>query len=153
MNNKMYIFKRVFLILLVLDLIGLIMTGIALVPTFKQLAEYGQVMMVVISVSVIVIVAIMLLEILAKIFLIRTTSSTFSWSSDSKGCIATANLLVLFNLGAVIVNLLSSGGEGATLLNQGYLYLRVLTSVAEIVAVVFYLRIVKKLFMDMKRGK
>ena len=53
-------------------------------------------------------------------------------------------LLVLFNVGAVIINLLAAGGEGATLLNQANLYLTVLASAAEVVAVSAYLRTVKK---------
>ena len=89
--------------------------------------------------------AIQLFEILAKVFLIKSTSPSFSWTSGRKGYIAAARLLLLFNFGAVIINLLSSGGEGATIINQANLYLRVLASVAEIIAVFFYLRKVKKL--------
>ena len=42
------------------------------------------------------------------------------------------------------INLLSAGGEGATLINQGYLYLRVFASVVEMIAVLLYLRAAKK---------
>ena len=141
----MSVYKKLFLILLVLDIIGLISAVIALLPTFKQLAGYGQPMMVVISVMIAVVAAIQLFEILAKVFLIKSTSPTFSWTSGRKGYIAAAKLLLLFNFAAVIVNLLSTGGVGATLINQGNLYLRVLVSVTEIIAVFFYLRKVKKL--------
>ena len=141
----MSFFKKVFFALLVLDIIGLISTVITLLPTFKQLAGSGQLMLGVISVMVAVIVAIQLFEILAKVFLIKSTSPTFSWTADRKGYIAAAKLLLLFNLGAIIINLLSAGGEGATLINQGRLYLHVLASVAEIIAVFSYLRTVKTL--------
>ena len=144
-NDKMSVYKKVFLILLVLDMIGLISAAIAFLPTFRQLAGYGQPMMGVISVMIAVVAAIQLFEILAKVFLIKSTSPAFSWTSGRKGCIAATKLLLLFSFGAVLVNLLSAGGEGATLMNQVNLYLRVLASAAEMIAAFFYLRKVKKL--------
>ena len=133
------------MILLVLDIIGLISVVIALLPTFRQLAGYGQPMMGVISVMIAVVVAIQLFEILTKFFLIKSTSPTFSWAAGRSGCIAVATLLLVFNFGAVIVNLLSAGGEGATLINQANLYLRMLASAAEIIIVFLYLRKAKKI--------
>ena len=144
-NDKMGVFKKVFFVLLVLDLIGLILTGINLFPMFRRLAGYGRLMLIVASVMVVMAAAVLMLEILAKILLIRSTSPAFSWSSGRKGCVAAAILVLLFNLGAILVNMLSAGGEGATLINQGYLYLRVLASAAEIVTAIFYLRTVKRL--------
>lgn len=140
----MPVFKKVFIVVLVLDIIGLISAGIALLPTFKQLAGYGQPMMGILCAMVAVMAAIQLFEILAKLFLIKSTSPEFSWTSGRKGYIAAAKLLLLFNFGALIINLLATGGEGATLINQGNLYLRVLASAAEIVTVFLYLREVKK---------
>ena len=144
-NDKMSVFKKAFIILMVLDIIGLLSALIALLPTFRQLAGYGQPMMAVIIVMIAVMVAIQLYEILAKFFLIKSTYPGFSWISGRKGYIVSAKLLLLFNFGAVIVNLLATGGVGATRINQGNLYLRVLASVAEIIVVFFYLRKVKKL--------
>ena len=103
------------------------------------------------SVIVAIVVAVMLFEILAKVSLIRSTSPAFTWSSGRKGHVTVARLLLVFNLIAVIVGLLSAGGEGATLLNQANLYLRVVASAAEIIIVILYLRAVKKIFMDMKQ--
>ena len=145
-HGGMDILRKTFVVLLVLDFVGLILTGITLAPTFRQLAGYGQIMLVVVGVIVAVIAGVMVFEILAKIFLIRSTSPMFSWGSGRKGYTAAAKLLLLFNFCAVIVSVLSAGGEGATLINQGYLWLRVLASVVEMVAAVAYLRTVKKLF-------
>ena len=144
-NDKMSVFKKAFFILLILDVIGSILADIALLPTFMHRAEFGQPMMSIMSAMFAVLAAIQLFEILAKFFLIKSTSPSFSWTSGRKGYIVAARLLLLFNSGAVIINLLSSGGEGATIINQANLYLRVLASVAEIIAVFFYLRKVKKL--------
>ena len=144
-NDKMSVIKKAFVILLVLDVIGFISAGITMVPTFKQIAGYGQPMLGVFCVMTAVVAAIQLFEILAKFFLIKSTEPTFSWTSGRKGYIAAAKLLVLINFGAVIINLLAAGGEGATLINQGNLYLHVLASVAEIITVFLYLRKVKKL--------
>ena len=144
-SNRMYIFKKIFFILLVLDFAELILVGIALYPTFKQLAGYGQLMLGVASVIAAVIVAVLLFEILAKIFLLRSTLPTFSWSSGRKGYATAAKLLLLFNLGAVLFNLLSAGGEGATLINQGRLYLQILASVAEVIAAFCYLGAIKRI--------
>ena len=149
-SNRMHILKTIFFILLVLDFVELILVGIALYPTFKQLAGYGQLMLGVASVIAAVIVTVLLFESLAKIFLLRSTSPTFSWSSGRKGYTTAAKLLLLFNLGAVLFNLLSAGGEGATLISQLRLYLQILASIAEIIAVFCYLRTVKKFFMSIK---
>lgn len=144
-NDKMAVFKKAFLILLILDIIGSILSDIASLPTFINRAEFGQPMMGIMSAMFAALMAIQLFEILAKVFLIKSTSPTFSWTSGRKGYIAAARLLLLVNSCAVIINLLSSGGEGATIINQGNLYLRVLAAVAEITTVFFYLRRVKKL--------
>ena len=93
-----------------------------------------------------------LFEILAKIFLIRSTSPAFSWSSGRKGYITAAKLLFLFNLAAVIIGVLSMGGEGATLISQLNSYIRLLASVVEMIVVFCYLRMTKRLFADAKRG-
>jgi hypothetical protein len=140
----MHILKKVFWVLLVLDLIGLIVAGINLLPTFTQMVEYGQLMMIVFGVMVAVVAAVLVFEIVAKVFLIRSASPASSQSSGRKGYAAAARLLILFNLCAVIFSLLSAGGEGATLLNQANLYLTVLASAAEVIAVSAYLRTVKK---------
>ena len=105
-------------------------------------------MLGVISVIASVIVAVLLFEILAKFFLIRSTSLTFSWSSGRKGYVTAAKLLLLFNIGAVLFGLLAVGGEGATLINQGRAYLQILASVAEIIAAFCYLRTVKSIKKD-----
>lgn len=141
----MSVLKKAFIILLVLDVIGLITAVIAMLPTIGQMAGYGQPMMGVMCAVTAAMVAILLFEILAKFFLIKSTSPAFSWTSGKKGYLAAARLLLLFNFGAVIINLLAAGGVGATLINQANLYLRVLASAAEIIAVFFYLRKVKKL--------
>ena len=143
-NDKMTVLKKAFLILLVLDMIGLISAVIGLLPTFKQMPEFGQPMMGIFSVIIAVMIAIQLYEILAKVFLVKRISPAFSHTSGRKGYITAAKFLLLFNFGAVIINLLSAGGVGATPINQGILYLRVLASAAEIIAVFFYLHIVKK---------
>ena len=151
-NDKMHILKKVFFILLILDFIELISVSIALFPNFKQSAGYGQIMMIVMGVITSVMVASLVFEILAKIFLIRSTSPTFSWSSGRKGYVTAAKFLLLFNFGSVILSVLSIGGEGATLINQGRVYLQILTSVAEMIAVFFYLRTVKKFFIVKKEA-
>ena len=143
-NNKMHLLKKAFIVLLAFDFIGLVLTSAALFPTFKQLSGYGTLMLVIASIIVAVIVVIMLFEILAKFFLIRSTSSTFDWSSGRKGYLTVAKLLFLFNLLTIIVNVLSIGGEGATLFNQGRLYLEILLSIIEAIVAFLYLRTVKK---------
>ena len=150
-NNKMQILKKVFLVLLILDVVGLVLAAIALLPTFQTLAGYGQFMLIIFGVIVAVIAAVMVFEILAKLFLLRSTSPAFSWSSGRKGYATVARLLVIFNLCAVIFNLLSTGGEGATLLNQGRLYLQALSSLVEVMAAFFYLRTVKKLLVHIDK--
>ncbi len=143
-NDKMPFFKKVFGVLAVLDAIALISAVINLLPTFPQKAEFGQPMAGIFGVMFAGMVAIKLFEILGKVFLMKSTSPAFSWESGKKRCMTAMKLLVLFNVGAVIINLLAAGGEGATLLNQANLYLTVLASAAEVVAVSAYLRTVKK---------
>jgi hypothetical protein len=145
--NKMNLLKKAFIILLAFDFIGLVLASATIFPTFKQLSGYGTLMLVIASIIVAVIIAIMLFEILAKVFLIRSTSSTFDWSSGRKGYLTVAKFLLFFNLLTIVVNVLSIGGEGATLLNQGRLYLEILLSIIEAIAAFLYLRTVKKLNM------
>lgn len=57
---------------------------------------------------------------------------------------------MIFNMISIIFNLLSAGGEGATLMNQGRLYIHVLASLGEIIVVFFYLRTVKTLHFAQK---
>lgn len=137
-NKRMRICKRAFFVLLIPDFIGAIVAFAAFVPMFGMLAGYGKVMLIVAGIISAMMAAVMLFEIVAKIFLIR--------SSCRKGCGAVVILLFLFNLGAVIMGVLSAGGEGATLTNQLYLYLQMLASVAEMIIAVFYLRTIKKDF-------
>ena len=144
-SNKMHILNKVFFILLVLDCVGLIGLVISLYSTFKIVAGYGQMMLGVVGAITAVIAVVQVFEIVAKIFLIRSISPTFSWPSGRKGYTAAAKLLILFNLAAVLINLLSAGGEGATLLNQGRLYLQVLASIAEIIAAFLYLGAIKRI--------
>ena len=99
-SDKMRVLKNVFFILLIWDFIGLVQAVIALIPTFKQLAGYGQIMLVVASVMVALAVAVLLFELLAKIFLVRSTAPEFSWPSGHKGYTTAAKFLLLFNLGA-----------------------------------------------------
>ena len=61
---------------------------------------------------------------------------------------AAAKLLLVFNFGAVLVNVLSMGGEGATLLNQLRVYLSILVSAVEVIVVLFYLGAVKKILKN-----
>ena len=140
-NHRLAVFKKVFAVLLILDLVGLVEVGIALFPDFSMMAEYGQIMLVISGVMTAVAVAVLLFEILAKVFLIRNTAQT----SIGKGHVAFAKALVVFNLFAVIINLLAMGGEGATLINQARMAAQVLASAAEMVAAFAYVRNVKKL--------
>ena len=144
-SNKMHILNKVFFILLILDCVGLIGLGITLYSTFKTVAGYGQIMVGVVGVIAAVIAVVQVFEILAKFFLVRSTSPTYSGSSGRKGYIAAAKLLILFNLAAVLINLLSAGGEVATLLSQGRLYLQVVASIAEIIAAFCYLGVMKRI--------
>ena len=143
-NDKLSFFKKVFMVLAVLDAIALITAVINVLPTFRQMAEFGQPMAAIFGVMFAGMVVFKLFEILAKVFLMKSTSSDFSWESGKKRCMTVMKLLVLFNVGAVIINLLAAGGEGATVLNQANLYLTVLASAAEVIAVSAYLRTVKK---------
>ena len=143
-HDKLSFFKKVFCVLAVLDVIGLISAVINLLPTFPQMAEYGQPMAGIFSVMFAGMVAIKLFEILAKGFLMKSTSPDFFWESGKKRYMTAMKLLVLFNVGAVIINLLAAGGEGATALNQANVYLTVLASAAEVIAVSVYLHTVKK---------
>ena len=144
-GNKMHIFKKLFLIFMTLDFVELILVCIALRPMSETLAGYGQLMLCIARVTEIVIVATLLIDILAKLFLLRSTSANFSWASGRKGYVIAAKLLMLFNLGTAIFNLLAVGGEGATLINQLRLYLQILASAAEAIVVFCYLRTVKRL--------
>ena len=145
MNGKLHKFKKVFLILLIFDLIELIQAGVNMLPSFMELEEYGQMVMIVSIVITGLVAVILLFEIFAKLYLMRSTSQTFSWESKRKGYMAAAKLLLVFNLGAVLVNVLSMGGEGATLLNQMNLYLHVIADIVETIAIILYLRKVKRL--------
>lgn len=148
MNGKLHKFKKVFLILLIFDLIELIQAGVNMLPSFMELEEYGQMVMIVSIVITALIAVILLFEIFAKLYLMGSTSQTFSWESKRKGYVAAAKLLLVFNLGAVLINVLSMGGEGATLLNQLRVYLSILVSAVEVIAVVFYLGTVKKILKN-----
>ena len=148
MNGKLHKFKKVFLILLIFDLIELIQAGVNILPSFRELEEYGQMVMIVSIVITALVAVILLFEIFAKLYLMGSTSQTFSWESKRKGYVAAAKLLLVFNLGAVLINVLSMGGEGATLLNQLRVYLSILVSAVEVIAVVFYLGTVKKILKN-----
>ena len=148
MNGKLHKFKKVFLILLIFDLLELIQAVVNMLPSFSELAEYGQMVMIVSIVITGLVAVILLFEIFAKLYLMRSTSQTFSWESKRKGYMAVAKLLLVFNLGAVLINVLSMGGEGATLLNQLRVYLSILVSAVEVIAVVFYLGAVKKILKN-----
>lgn len=145
MNEKLHKFKKVFLILLIFDLIELIQSGVNMLPSFMELEEYGQMVMIVSIVITGLVAVILLFEIFTKLYLMRSTSQTFSWESGRKGYVAAAKLLLVFNIGAVLVNVLSMGGEGATLLNQMNLYLHVIADIVETIAIILYLRKVKRL--------
>ena len=144
-NDKMAILKKVFWVLLVLDALSLILAVIELIPTFQRLAGYGAIMFVVAGVMMTMTLAVMLFEIVAKIFLIRSTSPAFSWSTGRKGYTTAAKLLLAVNLITAIISVLSLGGEGATLVNQARMYLQILVAVAEMITVIFYLRAVKNI--------
>ena len=144
-SNKMTIFKILFIVLLALECVSLISAVVSLIPTFKMLGGYDTVMVIVTGTMMVMSMMVMAVEILAKIFLIRNTSPNSPRAAGRKGYVAWAVILLVFNFGAVLVNLLSSGGVGATLLNQARLYLKVLASVAEIVTVFCFLGTAKKL--------
>ena len=144
-NDKMAILKKVFLVLLVLDAISLILAVIELIPTFQTLAGYGAIMFVVAGVMMTMTLGVLLFEIVAKLFLIRSTSPAFSWSTGRKGYTAAAKILLVVNILTAIVNVLSLGGEGATLLSQARTYLQILVAVVEMITVIFYLRVVKNI--------
>ena len=148
MNGKLHKLKKVFLILLIFDLIELIQAGVNMLPSFMELEEYGQMVMIVSIVITGLVSVILLFEIFAKLYLMRSTSQIFSWKAGRKGYVAVAKLLLVFNLGAVLINVLSMGGEGATLLNQLRVYLSILVSAVEVIAVVFYLGAVKKILKN-----
>lgn len=93
-----------------------------------------------------------LFEIPAKVFLIRSITPACSCTPDRNGYAAMAKLLVVFNVGAVIVDLLSASGEGATLINQARLYLHILASAVEVIAAIFYLRTRKKILQSNIEG-
>ena len=150
-QDKMSILKKAFFVLLVLDLIETILVGIALISTFKTTAEYGEMVMIISIVIIAMTVAVLLFELFAKIFLIRSTSPAFSRANGRKGYVVVSILLWICNFGAAIIGLLSIGGEGATLLNQSRMYIHLFASVAEMMVVSFYLHTTKKLFMDTKK--
>ena len=85
MNGKLHKLKKVFLILLIFDLIELIQAGVNMLPSFMELEEYGQMVMIVSIVITVLIAVILLFEIFAKLYLMRSTSQTFSWESKRKG--------------------------------------------------------------------
>lgn len=143
-QNKMSVFKKVFIVLLALDSISLILSTIALIPTLKMLAGYGTIMLIVSGTMSVMAVAVMAFEVLAKAFLIRSTSPTSPRAAGHKGYVAWAVLLLVFNFGAVLINALAAGGEGATVLSQSRTYLQILTSVAEIITIFCYLPAAKK---------
>ena len=143
-QNKMSVFKKLFIVLLALDSISLILAAVALIPTFKTLAGYGAMMLIVSGTMSVMAVAVMAFEVLAKVFLIRSTSPVSPRAAGRKGYVAWAVILLVFNFGAVLVNLLAAGGEGATLLSQSRTYLKILTSVAEIITIFCYLPAAKK---------
>lgn len=146
-TNGMAIVKKVLLVLMVLDSVSLILTGVALFPTFKRLAGNGTLMLVVALVLVAVAVAAMLFEILAKLFLIRSASR------NTNGYGAFAAFLMVINVVAALINWLSTGGEGANLINQGRMYLQILASVAEVITVGCYLHMRKKLVKNGEEEK
>ena len=143
-NDKMSILKKVFFVLLVLDAISLILAVVGMIPTFRTLAGYGAIMLIVGCVMIAMTVAVKVVEILAKAFLIRSTSPAFSHPSGYSGCKVWAVLLLVFNAVSIIISMLSTGGEGATMVNQGRLCLQMLASAAEIITVAFYLHAIKK---------
>ena len=147
-GNKMHIFKKIFWALMATDMIGLVLVIVALFPIFQRLSGYGSLMLGVAIVLLVMAVAVLLFEILAKLFLVRSTSPAFSWAGGRKGYTAVAKLLLVFNAVAVLVGLLSAGGEGATLLNQARIYLQILFSVVEIVTAFCYLRTVRKIVAE-----
>ena len=87
-----------------MDFIELILMGSAMFKTYELVSGYGQMMLVVTSVIGAVIAAITLFEILAKVFLARSTSPAFSWASGHKGYITAAKLLLMFNTISIIFN-------------------------------------------------
>ena len=143
--NMKNVLKKVFLVLLVLDIIDLVSAAISLIPGFNGMDEYGQMVMGVAAVFAVVTMAVMLFEILAKVFMLRSMAPEFSWATGGKGYRTAAKLLLVFNLCGLIINLLATGGEGATLLNQSRMYLSVLASAVEMIAAFVYLRAFKKL--------
>ena len=148
-TNGMAIVKKVLLVLMALDSVSLILTGVALFPTFKRLAGNGTLMLVVALVLVAVAVAAMLFEILAKLFLIRSASR----NSGGSGYVVFAAFLMVINVVAALINWLSTGGEGANLINQGRMYLQILASVAEVITVGCYLHVRKKLAKSGKENE
>ena len=144
-NKKMHTLKNVFITLLVLDCLGLVWGCINLFPLITLLPEYGKAVLIVTGVIFAIMVVITVFEILAKVFLIRSTAPTFDWSSGRKGYMLAAKFVLLFSILSIIVARLSLGGEGATLFNQGRMYLDILLSIVEACAVLLYLRTAKML--------
>ena len=152
LNKKMQIIKKIFIVLLILDLVNLILSGINLIPDFKELAEYGTIMLgITIAISA-VAMAVMLFEILAKVFFIRSTSPDFSWASGRRGYKTVAKIIMVFSLAAVLINIFSLGGEGATFVNQARIYLQILVSLVEFIVLICYLGTAKKLSAEAKEN-
>lgn len=147
-NNSKPILKWAFLALLVFDLIGLALTGVAMFPTIQNLASNGTLLLIVGGVMCAVVLAVLLFEIFAKVFLIRSVSPQASRRMGRGGCVALAVLLLVFNFGAAVISLLATGGEGATLVNQARLYWQMVISVVEMITAVFYLCAAKKIFAE-----
>lgn len=145
-HNKMHIFRKAFWVFMVLDIIELVSVGATLGSNFKMMAEYGALMFGVTSVITVGAMAVLLFQILAKRYLIRSTSAASVKSAEGKGCIIAVRLLILFNLAAAIIGVLALGGEGATVITEMRGYLQILASAAEVMVVFFYLRTVKKAF-------
>ena len=69
-SKTMRILKTVFFVLLALEVISLITSLINLLPSFGLIAEYGKIMLVVMSIIMAVAFAVALFSIVVKIFLI-----------------------------------------------------------------------------------
>lgn len=132
-NNKMRVLKGFIIALLVLDVIAFVLACVNLIPSFGLFADYGEIMLVVASIITFLILAVILFEVVAKIFILRKNSS------------ALAVFLIIFNAISAIFGFLSLGGVGATVLNQSRIWIEIFASVAEVVVAAIYLGAVKKL--------
>lgn len=138
-TKRLLFLKKAFFVFVAIDLVSLFLFGAALSGLFKTVSEYGQFMVAVASAIVIITLAVLLFEIAAKLYLIRSTATVYKKQSIRKGHIAAARLLLVFNLLTAVFCLLSTGGEGANLLNQLRLYFQILSSAAEAAAAILYL--------------